>query len=397
MYLKIVVVHYSWLGTTWGTGTTLTYNYDTTANQNLGSLNDTWSFKVDNIRNSIISTFKSQDRIKIYYCINGDSISTSNLIMDGLVKSVQEDLADSKVLRVEGKSFGEVATNALVFTERGAQNNLNVMQFIAQAVNSVQLFDSNFNILGVTAPSTKRDGSAFPVINSGGKITEFNVSLASVLDKYLQDKYTGDGRYYWYINNARYLVIAPRLGSTVKAVLTEGVDYKTARYRINSDDVRNYIVVKCGSDAYGRKITTKYDDVVSRAKHGFKYYLLIKESIADDLIERNSGSADSKFPASYPYVTSWGETASSDDDYNDKLRAQVKSIGKAEGKAFAALHNKGLVQIDISLKPTNSYAIGDYLQITAPSYNLSLKEMRVKSVNYTEDDVDLTLVEEVTL
>jgi hypothetical protein len=118
-----------------------------------------------------------------------------------------------------------------------------VLGWIAALVESVALFNTNYGIT-TNLPSAKYnsatgnyDGDAFPVLNGGNQVSDYYRSLSSVLDKYLQNDYTGDGRYYWYIDSNKVLQIKKRSVGANVAVLTRGVDFKQAKYDINSDDV----------------------------------------------------------------------------------------------------------------------------------------------------------------
>lgn len=373
MIVKFAVTNYeSTADGVWSsTGTAITDAYDVVVNNALGETKDTFSFKVPNNRNSRIASFDPQDNININLLINNDTATGSNLLMNGLLKAVKEDVNDKgKFLRIEGVSFAEIAGNALVFVER---SNVNCMQLLEAALTSVRLRNGNFGITWNSSnPSVKSNGDAFPSLESGGSVKEFDKSLSTLLNKYLQDEYTGDGRYYWYINNSKELVIRKRFAEATDGVLTEGVDFKTAKYDINAEDVRNFIVVKCGNDFNNRPISTRYDDPVSRAKYGFRYYMLVDTQIAQ------------RIRAQGLYTSS----------NNEAFKTAVKAAGVNAGAAFARAHNKGFRQITITMSPNVSYSIGDKVAVTAPSYNITNLPMRIKEISWDIDSTIITLTEE---
>lgn len=413
MYIQIIVRLYPSTGDgTWSGTPTLLDVYDVDCSLSMGDTNDIFSFKIDNVHDDTYvrddsfarqSIIKSQDNVQVHYCINGDSVASSNLIFNGLVKKVEEDVNSSrKTLRVSGVSFSEIATQAIVFITANEGDNVNVMQFISNAVNSVSYFSTAFS-LTVDAPSSKfnpatgnYNGGSFSQINGGNPLREFNVSLSTLLNKYLKNEYTGDGNYYWYVNSDKQVVIRKRAVGGTSGSLVEGVDFYNFKTSINTDDVKNFIIVKCGYDCEGRPITTRYDNVVSRAKYGFRYYMLV-ENIAGKWIQAQGFGDGKKYPASYPYTTTWGVVTTSNDDFNDKLRLKAQDEGRARGEAFSQARSKGFLKISGTIPPTLDYTVGDRVTVTIPSYALSNYPMRVTEVRYMIDGVDLVLEEEVAV
>ena len=368
MIIKLVVIRYPSIGDgLWSsTPETLTSAYDVSVNANLGDAKDTFSFKVPNIRNTAPDNIAIQDLVNIHLLINSESVHTSNMVLNGLVKAPEETVDDKKKFyRIKGVSFGEITGNALVFYD--SDTTTDIRTAIIGIVNSVALRNANFGVT-VDMPTTQSSGGSYPTID---RVKEFDRSLNTLLEKYLQDAYTGDGRYYWFVNNSKVLVIRPRNDAS-SVTLTEGVDFKTAKYSVNADDVKNFIVVKCGRDNGGNSITTRYDDPVSRAKYGFKYYMLIDESIAQRLKETGAYESD-----------------------NDGLRVAAKAEGEELGKSFASIRNKGFRKFSVVMSPNHNFSVGDKLKITAPSYNVTGLDMRIKQVSYSKEDTTISLEEEV--
>lgn len=409
MYLQFILRHYARKATGDGwesTYTTITYAYDIQVDVSLGSNNDVASFRINNVNNNYASTFSAQDKIEIYLSLNGAVASSDNKLMTCIVKNVTEELkSKSMTLKINCKSFDEILTNGLVFASR--TSNVDVMEFIEAAIKSVDLRNADFGVSfeasSVNGDGNKRDGTAFPVLNGGNKISEYDKRLGDILEKYLQDDYTEDGRYYYYVDSDKVLHIAPQLGGSVSATRTEGVDFKTGKYGVNSDDVKNFIIVKCGFDAYNKAITTRYDDPVSRAKHGFRYHMIIDTKIASDLINSEYTAnpslfnEDSKVPNAYSYTTQWGVVCASADVYNQAIRDKAKEDAVSRAKAYASSHDKGYLMITLVEKPNLSLNIGDKVSFTAASFNISAKELRVKSISYSIKDTTYTLIEEVAI
>lgn len=407
MYTKIKINNYETDGDG-GISTTPTVVsdlYDVAISRKMGELNDTFSFKLNNNRNVRDDEFQQQDNIQIHYLINEDVASSSNMIFNGLIKSVTaNNSSKGKILDIGGVSYSEVATNGIVFLSR---TNIDVLTFVQEALNSVKVRNPNFDITwDSNNPTTKSDGSSFPKILAGGTVREFNKSLNYILDKYLKDSYTGDGNYYWYVNNQKQLSIRKRTNSN-RGILTEGVDFKSDKISV-SDDIYNFIIIKCGFDPRGNPITTHYVDEISKAKYGYKPYVLTDQDIASQLIQEELRVNDAEFttstlfPSSYPYtISGWNDengdpiSVSTDAEWVAAIRAEAKVRGRNLGENFTSTHNQGFRNATIKLKPTLAYELADNISLTAPSYGLTQQIMRVTEILYDVSEVVLKVEEEV--
>jgi hypothetical protein len=364
----------------WGAEEIVTECFDIQASMVLGESKDTFSFKIPNPRGSKKQQFNAQDLIAIYLLINNETPQNSNLIFYGILKKVVGDFSSKgKYLRVEGVSFGEITTTALVFYDPG-NNTQNVMQYLQGCLNSVELRNTNFTVTwdsgNPTIPST---GGTFPdFTTAAARMRDYDKSLASLLDKYLTNDYTNDGRYYWYVNKEKKLVIRSRKTSNPIDTWTEGVSFKSIKFNIDTSKVYNFIVVKCGWDNNNNQVTTRYDDPVSRAKNGFRYYLIVDNNITKEL-QKTGLYSD-----------------------NDDLRAEAKRIGENRAKDFGSAHNKGVLEATCILTPTTNYTVGDVINLTTTSYatidypnGLTNYPMRIKSIQYTKNSLLVTLAEEV--
>ncbi|HEY9702639.1 MAG TPA: hypothetical protein V6C58_09345 [Allocoleopsis sp.] len=387
MIVKFIIKHYPSTGDgVWSSNAnTITDAFNVRASMAMGTATDVCSFRVPNNRNKNISVYKRQDKIELYLSKNNASADSSTLIMTGLIKNITEQITDrGKHLIIDAVSFSEVATNALVFATTGTSHSMDVMEFLQACLNSVATRNENFNVTWDTSnPSQKWNatagnytGGAFPTLNSGNEVREFDKSLAFILDKYLTDGYTGDDKYFWYINKDNKLIIRKRVVDTSTSTLTEGVDFKTGKFTYDIKDVKNYVIVKCGMDIASppRPITTRADDPVSRAKHGFKYYMLVDKTISEKVFTRGN----------------YGGT-------NAGFREAVKAEGRRVGEDFIRLYSNGVYTATLSLPPTMSYTIGDKVSITAPSFGLTSKALRIKEVMWDIDSTTLTLIEEVAV
>jgi hypothetical protein len=363
--------------------TTLTSFFDVQVTKGMQGGSEGASFKIPNTRNTQNLGIKPMDIIKFYYKINGaESDDNVNLVMVGLVKKVNlEKSGGNNVLRVECESYSALLTNALVFYDPGNKTE-NVMQYLQSALLTVNQRNEKFGISWNSGnPTLKSDGvTAFPVFTQeSDKVRDFDKSFKKLIDDYLIDKYTGDGSYFWFINNSKELVIRKRVVQSVAGDLhlRQGQDFETIKIRTNGDDVKNFIVIKCGYDFNNNPVSARYDDFTSRAKHGFRYHLMVDRNIA---VEEKL-----KEPAT-----------------NKILIENIKKAGVAKAKDYAELHNKGYLEVSAQTKPRLDINAGNNVLFTSLSYAdyntgssvITQKVMRVRSVQYDRDGLLIDLKEE---
>jgi hypothetical protein len=384
MIIKYVVRRYATTsdGVWSGSYTDVTDAFNIRASVAMGIANDIFSFKVPNNRDKNITNFYRQDKVELYLSIN----NVSTLIMTGLIKNITENISDrAKHLTIDCVSFSELVTQGLTFGTTGTGHSMDVMEFLEACLNSVKVRNEKFPVTWDTANnptqkwnSTTNDytGGAFPTLNSGNEVREFDKSLAATLDKYLVNAYTGDGQYIWFVSNDNKLCIRKKSVGSSAGTLTEGVDFKTGKFSFDISNVKNYVIVKCGKDLNTppRPISVKREDLVSRAKYGFRYYLLVDTKIADAVYEADN----------------YGGT-------NAGFRAAVEAAGEAAGDALIGNTNKGLYSGTLNLAPTTDYTVGQRILVTASSFGLLNKELRIKEISWDEDSTTLTLEEEVLI
>jgi hypothetical protein len=378
-------------GTWAGELTTLTSFFDVQVTKGMQGGSEGASFKIPNTRNSQNLGIKPMDIIKFYYKINGaSSDDNTNLVMVGLVKKVNlEKSGGSSVLRVECESYSALLTNALVFYDPG-ETTQNVMQYLKGCLDSVNLRNEKFGITwNSDNPLTNKfnpssglyNGGAFPTFTSStNKIRDYDKSFKKLIDDYLVGEFTGDGSYFWFINNSKELVIRKRIITSTPGdlQLRQGSDFENIKIRTNGDDVKNFIVIKCGFDLNNNPISARYDDFTSRAKHGFRYHLMVDRTIAQNLKDRNPGIS------------------------NSDLISAVKAEGYAKAKTYAELHNKGYLEVSAQTKPRLDLNAGNNVLFTSLSYAdyntgssvITQKVMRVRSVQYDRDGLLIDLKEE---
>ena len=362
----------------------LTSYYDVQVNLAMGGGKEGFSFKIPNTRNTKNREVKPLDIIEVYYLINGSSSGSTNFLMSGLVRNISlEKSGNNCFLRVECESFGNLLTQALVFYDPG-DTTQNVMQYLKGCLDSVGLRNKNFKVTWSSTNSLvyKSDGvTLLPTFTSStNKKRDYDKSFKKLIDDYLVNDYTSDGGYYWFVNASKELMIRKRTNNETPGdvQLVQGIDFENLKVRTNGDDVKNFIVIKCGKDWNGNPVSARYDDLASRAKHGFKYHLMIDNNLAEEAKKEKPSST------------------------NKELIELIKFKGEAKAKRYAELHNKGYLEISAQTKPRLDIIPGNNVLVTINSYPnfnssssiINKKLMRVRSVQVDRDGLLIDLKEE---
>jgi len=400
-YLKLV--RYAFEGTDWSTTPEeITDAYDIDVSLSLGDLNDTANFSIPNTNNSRITGFVKEDKITIHLLEGSETYDDTNVIFVGLIKNISEKVnRGTKVLDVDCISIAEVLSTGLVYS---STTNVDVMQYLQHCLDVIKNYDKTFSVKltwdTALNPTVKKDTTAFPKLNGGGLVSDKDKSFNTIINKFLTEQYLQDGQYYWFVDVDNKLKIRARLNNPV-ATLIEGTDMISAKYALDPQ-VFNFIVVKCGFDSETRPITTRAVDYTSIGKNGFKYYMLVDNSIASDLYASDNVEQGG-YPTAYPHTCSWKDengdtvTATSDSDYRTKFRTQCKIAGTNYGLKWINLNSTVGKKFTIELMPTKNFTVGEVVTIYSPSYNLNHVNMRIQDIQYSNSNTVLTLKEDVNI
>ena len=143
---------------TWSsTPNTITKAFDTDCSFELGNGNDAFGFKIANTNNAEISNYNTEDKINIHLLLNGESVSSSNLLFNGVIRKISEQYSEkSKVLSIEGRSFGEIMLNGVAFKD---ESNVDFMQHLQSCLDSVKYNNTSFSVIwDSNNPTLKKDG-----------------------------------------------------------------------------------------------------------------------------------------------------------------------------------------------------------------------------------------------
>lgn len=413
-YTTWKVVHTPFRNNAWvsNEATTLTSFYDPKVKVALGDNRDTFEFKVSNVFSSFDGTFNNNDKITLSRVINSTTVSSSDLIMVGTLKDVPtSQTAGQDELRLEGYNYTETVLGAITFFDGSTKT---IPQGLTAALGFVSLANPNFAVTWDSGnPSTTTTGAAFPVMGE----PYYYKPLRQIFEKYSTKNATGDQvNYYYYVNTSNKLVWLPRT-STVSSSFDTAVDpYKEFKTSKDTKDVKNFVIIKGGTDPAGKPIQTFYQDAGSTAKHGFKFQFLVgKNVVAKELLDQDmlsSWGADYKTQnVSYPnlatsFTTTWvssvtttvegvtmnagstvtinlGSEADNKDAYTAVMREHVKGVLKKEAQQYVDGVKYGKLKADLELQVGQvNWVLGDNIELTAPVLASTPKKMRVTEIQY---------------
>ena len=267
MYTRWKVVHYPYDGDWDVTGTEITDYKDMKLSVRLGEGKDSFDFKVRNTFNAFDNYFNPNDKLAISRVTSTDIVGTGDVLMTGLIKNVPTEQDVSKdLIRVEGYNFSEVTANAIVFIDA---TTLTIPEAIQRALTWVDSKTSGkFGVTWAASNATVRsDTSAFPVV--GKKY--FYVTLNKMLEELTSDKFTGDGDYYWYVNQDNEFVWFQADDTGFNNFDMSTQNYRMSKSGKDIKDVKNFIIARGGRSPANNIIMDKYIDYSSVTKHGYKY------------------------------------------------------------------------------------------------------------------------------
>lgn len=408
------VVHYELeANNTWSTtGTEITSFHSPKVKVSLGSGKDSFDYKHMDPLGVYDGFYKAGDKVIISRNINSTTIASSNVLLTGVINEVPSTISTSgSYFRVAGYNFTEALMNAYVFIDFSVGFTLD--DALEAAINSVRLYNNNFQITWDAGnPSVNSSGSSFPTVYEKW----YNKPLLNLVEKFSSNEYTEDGNYYYYVDNNNGFVWRRKTDAATTSIDVSLVPHRGYHTRKNLDDVKNWVILKGGSDPKNNPIQVKVDNPTSRAKHGFKPYIITDyTNYASTLMEQDKGSfgTANKYPASYPYVTKWAATASdssespsmtagstvsvsSNDQYTSVIRREVKNFLKRVGQAFIDAHKNGKYELEVEFVPgAYLWGLGDVLLVTNAKEGIVNRPMRVEEIEYSSVDDTFTLVETV--
>jgi hypothetical protein len=375
--------------------------YDVLLDVKAGDGRDSFNFKVTNFNSEYDNYFQPNDKITISRVVNSTTVSTNDVKMVGTIINVPDDNTGTQsLIRVEGYNFSEAIMSSLVFIDLVDKTP---PQAIQEALNNVALNNPNFSVTwhpdNLTVNST---GGSFPTFTK----RYFYVPLKKIVEEVSSAQFTADGTYNWWVDSQnRFVWKSNALGSTYDfdVATDEHTKIKTGK---DTKDVKNFIILKGGRDPAGKPIQTVYQDYTSSNKHGLKFMVAVSNTtVAENLNEQDipDKNAPSRFPTAYPFTTSWRRiatgltvTVTNDTEYVQAIRAEVRARLTLEAKEIAELRKYGKLKVDVEFQAgVKTWLLGDKINATIPSLQSTVKQLRVKEIQYSTTMDTFSLEEDV--
>ena len=402
MFVAWKVEHVPFVDNAWDDSqmTTFTNIHRPLIRNTLGEQRGTFEFTVLNDSDKTFSDlFNPYDKLFIYRKINSTEFTDEDLLIQGGIKDVPtEEDANKDELKIEGFNFGDVILGALMFVDA---TDLKVDEALQQGLTSIGQGNPNFLVeWDAGNPSVKTDGTEFPIVNQ----PLFNYPYLRIIRRYSTQNFNEDQNYYFYVSKDNKLIWRPIEDSTFGTFNHSTDTYNSLKVYQDTSEVRNFIIIRGGTSPKGNAIQENYRDPESISRHGQKYHIMIDENrYAQTTYERDLEryAVDTMEDATYPLSPNppWNQgnlTPTSFNDYNDKLVTYVKALLKKDGQRFAETRRWGRLQADVAVQPgTLPWQVGNMINCTLPEYPNQVKELRVQSAQYAEDEDTFTLIEDV--
>ena len=433
VYVRWKLEHTPFTGTGYDTGNTtnITSFFDPILETNLGSGRDMFKFKVQNNRGIYNNFFKVKDKITVYRKVNSGTFTSDDIVMVAAVEKVPyKNNGTVNVMNVDCYNYSEAVMSAIVFVDAQA---LSASAAIKQGLANVSNLAPNFSVTWDNAGN----GTTTQVV---GK-RYFYKTLLSMIEELSEDKYTGDGRYFWYVNNDNEFIWKKDTAYGQGSFNSSTTPYREMGTKIDTSKVINYIITKGGILPNGKQVQDYVPDFASIAGKGYKYHIetgeantvqeLVKSDQDSDGVETTDGYPD----LSSSFTTAWkwsgnrydgqgveqkqtidgilltntqsvtinqGSESANKETYNNILRAQVISLIRKKARDILEVRSKGKFILELETLPgQEQWALGDRISCVVPEifYNsttnsTSTKLLRIQEYQLTTDSEIFELEED---
>jgi len=316
-----------------------------------------------------------EDTIKIY-CGEGLSAPTS-LIMDGVINNItyfSNNKGDGFVVAGVNK-LEHVMHNILPAPWRKVDNKT--------ASDIVKYYISEINDYNSHPPGMSNWINIGSLVTDTTKIIDYqsiDKPIFQHLEELATNKYTGAGPFIYYLDSSNRLVWKPRptdAAGSESDIIEEGVDIIDVKIVYGVYDVINALIINCGVDFNGHKITAHVINSSSIGKVGWKWKYVAKTEYASNYIAANTSGDVRKYARAA--AKAWGE------DILEKMGApRYKAIISVRGTTSYIKGNVYKLQMrNYTFKDGNSYY---NLRLTNIRHNFSAKGGWTTTLELEEDE-----------
>lgn len=415
VYVRWKLEHTPFTGTGYDTGNTteITSFFDPILETNLGSGRDMFKFKVQNNRGTYNNFFKVKDKITVYRKVNSGTFTSDDIVMVAAVEKVPyKNNGTVNVMNVDCYNYSEAIMSAIVFVDAQA---LSASAAIQQGLANVSNLAPNFSVTW----DNVGNGTTTQVV---GK-RYFYKTLLSMIEELSEDKYTGDGRYFWYVNNDNEFIWKKDTAYGEGSFNSGTTPYREMGTKIDTSKVINYIITKGGILPDGRQVQDYVPDFASIASKGYKYHIETGESnTVQELVKSDQDSDGVETTDGYPdlvtsFTTDWtwtgttvtidtvvctqdskvtinlGSETANKRAYNNILRAQVITLIRKKARDILEVRSKGKFILELETLPgQETWGLGDRISCVVPEifYNsttnsTATKLLRIQEYQLTTD------------
>ena len=373
----------------------------------------------------VYPVFQQDDVIRIYRIRNKSTFSDNDIIMEGTIVTVAGKTGpDNRNLSITGESFLTQLFKGLVFT-RPSDSLDYAHQYVQDVIAQINQFNQDRPIYGENPSEWTAIGNAETT-----KDIQYTMSYKTaieIIEDLSIDDNTGNGQYMYYLlynsTEDRYEFNWVAKSATSDYTLVEGTDYiLNISLSIDNDEVINAVIYNCGQDCEGNSMEFPFFDFTSGGGSKWKYVTstnTIAESLINNEFENNTDVWDyqtasdgtkkrtSNYPNSYTgYATQFNDrdgsgaktanevNPSNDTEFNDAIWTEAKWQGWAIAKSIIEVlkdpKQKLTIEMDWGSDTNSSYAIGNIITCTFPSYGMEEQKLRIEQVDY---DINTTILQ----
>jgi len=353
-----------------------------------GDSKNSFEFKLS-ANNDLVDTIEPQDKIRISRVVNGNTFTTDDVVMVGIVNEKPREVTTSNdMYKIKGNDLSRTLTDATVFVDA---RDLQIDKALQKALNHIKTYAEEYAVdWDSNNPTTTINGNNFPTVDERW----YDKPFRQILEEYSDESKTGDTDYYYYVDVDDKLIWRPEEDNVQDTLdIADGIrQFDTSR---DTEEVINFVKVQGGFDPRGVAVSVKEVDYGSAGKHGLRYKFV--SDIAKDAETIHSeqmaalGAEDSSealpgeiSPDPYPFIVNWDDNTqvSGDDEYVEELRSYVSGLLNQKADNILRNNENGYLEQELTIHPRfNTYTLGELYSSNVGQ--LTGNNMRVKEIQYT--------------
>jgi len=361
--------------------TDITEAIDVSTREGIETTIDSFSIRISE-RGLGALVIDTDDVIKIY--LGRGRAAPTTLIMDGVVNSIKYNVDfKGKTYTIGGVNKLEHIMNNVIpaaysSTSGGPDGDgWTASQIITELINRVNDFNTglkdswtNIGTGEITATTTKTD------------YYDIEKSVFQHIETLSTNEYTKNGDYIYYLDTSNNFVWKARpddADGSETATIEEGVDAISIKLEKGIFNIINALIINCGVDLNGRKITAYAIRADSIGRHGFKWKYIGKTGFATNYIAANPSATNQEVRTNARNnAKSWAL------DVLEKLgAARYKAVIEVRGGSYTKGDAYKIQMRDYTFNTGNKYY---NLRLLNIRHNYSSKEGWITTLEFEEDE-----------